>query len=386
VDIFTRIQSPEIRGIKNVLPNVRVIHLKGGPEHPVDRRHLYNYVPEFSENMIDFINQERKKYNIVYSHYWLSGLAGKLISQKFNLPLVHMYHTLAFLKKRMMGNESEHEKRLEAEEHLAYFSEAIISSSRQERKNLVEFYGISPFKIKIIYPGVNNSLFYPSQSREVFKEIKVRKGGRILLYVGRIEPVKGLITIIETLALLREKNPALYEQLKLVVIGGGKRKLDLPRNREFNRIREYLKKEKLMNKVLFLGSKKQPELRKYYSAADVLIVPSLYESFGLVVIEALACGTPVLVSQIGEMRTIVREGKNGFSFYPNNPLSLSRTLEHFFSREKRLWPRKKISENVVRKFSWERTAEETYRFLAKISKKDIFSTTIFPPDESLQLT
>lgn len=385
IDIFTRIQTPNLRGIKEVFPKVRVIHIKSGPECPIDRRYLYEFLPEFSENLEDFMNRERENYDIIYSHYWLSGLSGRLIKQKFALPLIHIYHTLAFLKKRKLEGEREHGKRLETEERLAYISDAVISSSWQERRNLVEFYGISPSKVKVIYPGVNKNIFYPFVSKEVFKEIRYKKEERILLYVGRIEPVKGLMTIIETLSLLKKRNPSLYNQLKLVVIGGGKRDFDLPRNKEFIRIKESLREKNLKRKVIFLGSKKQVELKKYYSAADVLIVPSLYESFGLVVIEALACGTPVIVSQIGEMRTIVKEGKNGFSFRPNDPFSLWRSLERFFSQEKKLWDEKRISQEVINRFSWEQTAEETYCFFSKISKRESFATTIFPRDESLRL-
>lgn len=384
VDIFTRIQTPDIRGIKRILPKLRVIHLKGGPEHSFDRRSLYQFLPEFYENLKDFMNRQKDNYDIIYSHYWLSGLIGKFIKSKFDLPLIHMYHTLAFLKKRKLEEEKENGKRLEMEEHLAYVSDAIISSSCQERKNLVEFYGISPSRVKVIYPGVNKNLFFPSSSQKTFKEIRSRKREKILLYVGRIEPVKGLMTIIETLSLLKKTKTSLYNQLKLVVIGGGKKDLDLPQNKEFIRIKESLKAKNLRGKVIFLGSKEQSELKKYYSAADVLIVPSLYESFGLVVIEALACGTPVVVSQIGEMREIVKQGKNGFSFRPNDSFSLSQCLERFFSQEKELWDRKKISQEVIKRFSWEQTAKETHRFFTKVSKRAPYATTIFPGDEILR--
>ncbi len=385
VDIYTRIQTPDIRGARNVSPRIRLVHLKGGPENTIDRRSLYNYIPKFYENLEDFIIQEEEKYDIVYSHYWLSGLVGKLIKKNFDIPLIHMYHTIAFLKRRMLEEEKEHRKRLESEEELAHLSNGLISSSEQEKRNLTDFYRISPSKIKVIYPGVNQELFQPLSGNITLNEIKPKKKEKILLYVGRIEPVKGLMTIMESLLLLKEKNSSLFSQLRLVVIGGGKREDDLPQNREFSRIKRFLEEKNLSKKVAFLGSKKQYELRKYYSAADVLVVPSLYESFGLVVIEALACGTPVIVSQIGEMITIVKEGINGFSFRPNDPLSLVRSLEHFFSREKEFWDREKISLDVIKRFSWQKTALETYLFFTGILKKRASSTTIFQHDESLRL-
>jgi len=385
MDIFTRIQNPEIREVKYLSPQARVVHLRGGPERPMDRTKLYDFLPEFSRNLESFICQERENYDLVYSHYWLSGLVGEEIKQKFNLPLVHIYHTLAFLKERSLKEESrEHKGRIEAERHLAYVSDAIISSSEEEMQSLVGEYRIPSSRGRIIYPGVNKKLFYPLEDRKVIREMRCGKKDRILLYVGRIDPAKGLMTVIEALELLRNRDLRLYGQLKLIVVGGGRKKEDFPGNKEFFRIKESIREKKLARKVTFLGSKKQSELKKYYSAAEVLVMPSLYESFGLVPVEAMACGTPALVSRIGEMRNIVQEGKNGFSFRPNNPSSLASCLQHFFSNKESLWDAEKIRQNAVKNFSWGKTAEETYSLFRRLRRKKASLTTIFQPDESLR--
>lgn len=384
IDIFTRLQWPQIRGIKKVLPKVRVIHLKAGPEKPFDRRLLFELLPEFSENLEDFIFQEDKKYDLIYSHYWLSGIVGEKLKPVLRVPHVHMYHTMAFLKRRILADNKEHEKRLEAEEQLAHSCDAVISSSRQERKNLIKFFDLSPQKVHVIYPGVNARLFYPCPSQEVYKETNWQPQDKILLYVGRIEPVKGLMTIIETLAWLKAENKPLYDQLKLAVVGGGRKERELSSNKEVIKIKQFLRRKNMRGRVFFLGSKKQNDLKKYYSTAEALIVPSLYESFGLVVIEALACGTPVLVSQIGEMRNIIREGKNGFSFLPNNPLSLGQCLQCFFTEKQNLWSSEKISQKVKERFSWLKTGEETYRILRDLLAASQPATTISLPDEKLQ--
>jgi len=385
IDIFTRIQNPKIREIKYLSSQARVVHLRGGPERPMDRTQLYEFLSEFSTNLESFIGQERESYDLVYSHYWLSGLVGEAIKQKFNLPLVHIYHTLAFLKARALREESrEHKSRIEAERHLAYVSDAIISSSEEEMRSLVDEYGIPSSKGRVIHPGVNKKLFYPYEDRTVLREIRAREKDRIILYVGRIDPAKGLMTVIEALELLKKMDLPLYNQLKLIVVGGGRKIEDFPGNKEFMRIKEFIKEKNLTAKVEFLGSKKQSHLHKYYSAAEALVMPSLYESFGLVPVEAMACGTPVLVSRIGEMRRIVQEGKNGFSFPPNNPSSLARYLEHFFSNKESLWNREKIRQNVTKSFSWEKTAEETYSIFRKLRREKAPITTISQPDESLR--
>lgn len=382
IDIFTRIQKPELRGVKYFSSQARVIHLKGGPEFPIDRKKLYDSLPEFFENLEIFISRGKEKYDIIYTHYWLSGLVGEWIKNEFNLPLIHIYHSLAFMKDKAAKNECrEHISRIGAERRLAHVSDKIISSSSHEMQILVDEYGITSSKVKVIYPGVNNKLFYPFVSPNVLQEIQCKEGERILLYVGRIDPVKGLITIIKALELLRQRAKPLYNRLKLVIVGGGRKNQDLPKNEEFIRIKESIGRKKLTGKVIFLGSKKQSQLKKYYSAADAFMMPSLYESFGLVAVEALACGTPVIVSQIGEMRSIVQEGKNGFFFRPDDPSSLSSILEYFFSHEERLWKREKISQNIIKNFSWEKTAEETYSFVRRIIREKTSLTTIFQPGE-----
>lgn len=377
IDIFTRIQNPKFREIRHFFPHARVIHLKGGPERPVDRTELYEYLPEFKRNMESFIAQNKEDYDIIYTHYWLSGLVGERVRETFNLPLVHIYHTLAFIKRKVLESENrEHSNRLRSEEHLARVSDAIISSSRHEMRNLIDEYGISPSKIKLIYPGVNPTLFFPVVNGKTPRDIQRKKGEKIVLFVGRIDPVKGLMTVIDALSVLRKEETSLYDQLKLFIVGGGRKDKDFPQNQEYIRLAESIRKKKLAEKVIFLGSKKQSQLRRYYSAADALVVPSLYESFGLVAMEALACGIPVIASRIGELESIVREGKNGLSFCPEDPASLADSLKRFFSVQDSFWKKERIRGDVLNNFSWGKTATETYSFLEKVAGKRAPLTTI----------
>jgi len=347
----------------------------------VDRTQLYAFLPEFTRNLESFIVQNKEDYDLVYTHYWLSGLVGKRIKNKFNLPLVHIYHTLAFMKMRALESENrEHPSRLRSEQSLAHESDAIISSSRNEMQNLLDEYRISRSKIKVIYPGVNKTLFFPLYGGDAPPDLKRKKGERILLYVGRIVPVKGLMTVFDALCLLRENDAPLYNLLKFVIIGGGRDNKDLLKNKEYMRLKESIEKNKLDGKIIFLGSKKQSQLRRYFSVSDALVVPSLYESFGLVAVEALACGTPVIVSRVGELASLVREGKNGFSFHPNDPSSLADCLKHFFSHKEYLFGRERIRREVLNIFSWEKTASETYSFLRKVAGERVPLTTIFQPD------
>lgn len=385
IDVFTRIQNPRIGGVKSFSPQARVIHLKGGPERPVDRKQLYSFLTEFSGNLESFITRNKEKYDIIYSHYWLSGLVGERIKRSFNLPLVHINHTLAFMKKRVLESANrEHPLRLRSEQHLAKLSDTIVSSSRHEMQCLIDEYAIPRSKIKVIYPGVNQILFTPVDGKRAPQDMKRKKGERILLYVGRIDPVKGLMSVVEALSLLKRDDSSLYDVLKLVVIGGGRKNKELLQNKEYKCLQRAIKKKDLEGKIIFLGSKKQSQLRRYYSASDALVIPSLYESFGLVAVEALACGTPVIASKIGELGSLVREGKNGFSFHPSDPASLADRLKIFFSQDRSIWEKQRIRRSILRNFSWEKTASETYAFLKKIAEERAPLTTIFRPGGTLR--
>ncbi len=385
IDVFTRIQNPRIRRIKNFSSHARVIHLKGGPERPVDRTKLYDFLPEFTRNLGSFIVQNKEQYDLIYSHYWLSGLVGERTKNTLRLPLVHIYHTLAFMKKRALySTNRENPLRLESEQRLADATDAIISSSEHEKQCLLDQYSVPRSKIKVIYPGVSKTLFSLVEGVRIPQDLKRRKEERIVLYVGRIDPVKGLMNVVEALSLLKSNNALLYDRLKFVVIGGGRKDTDLPKNKEYIRLIEGIRKRDFTEKFFFLGSKKQSQLKRYYFASDALVVPSLYESFGLVAVEALACGTPVIASNVGELGSLVQEGKNGLTFRPNDPASLASCLELFFSREKSTWEKKRIRREVLANFSWEKTASDTYSFLRKIADEEAPLTTRSRPGEILR--
>jgi D-inositol-3-phosphate glycosyltransferase len=380
IDIFTRAQDIQNCGIKKVSSSIRVIYLKAGPLRTAERNEICEYLPEFTDNLKRFILSKGCDYDLVYSHYWLSGLTGEKIKRAFGIPLVHSYHTLAFLKDKVL-EEKEYKFRLRAEKDIADFSDLIISSSSEEKSDLIQEYGIPNSKVKVVSPGVNREIFQPICDDQIFLETGIPRGKKILLFVGRIQPVKGLITLIEALKVLGlQKNP-LFEQLRILVVGGGKQEFDLKNNKEYLSIKKTIGEAQLGDHVNFLGSKGQEELKRYYSMADVLIVPSLYESFGLVVIEAMACGTPVIASRIGRIRTLIHEERSGLTFDPKDAYSLSEKIERFYAKKESFWSSEAIRENVIRQHSWERTAVDIYQSFLDIQTSEVCPTTIFQSDE-----
>lgn len=367
IDVFTRTQNPKIRDVKSISPRVRVIHMKGGPEAPLNRKHLYEFLPEFTRNVCAFLTDSGKPCDLIYSHYWLSGLVGVWIKQKTGLPLLHAYHTLGFLKRQAAeGTYEEHSERISVERHLAHISDRIISSSHYEKHQLLKEYNISPSKVCVVHPGVNSRLFSPANEPEPPHKNDKEEKEKHLLYVGRIEPEKGLLTLVEALSLIKKEAFHLYKRMTLTVIGGGDRLRDHPRNSEINKIKKWIAEKGLTRKVLFSGSKKQNELKIYYSKADVLVMPSLYESFGLVTLEALSCGTPVIASRIGELQTIIRQGENGLLFPAGDSRKLAGRIIEFFSSQNAAWNGDKIRGDALKRFSWGKTAIETYALCREI--------------------
>ena len=381
IDLFTRVQDPHLLGPKQVSPRIRIIHLKAGPERPVDRKRPYDFLPEFTTNLDRFVLRENKGYDIIHSHYWLSGLAGEWLKYRLGIPLVHTYHTLALSKTRVTG-EKEHPCRGRSERHLAHVADAVISLSPVEKKSLIDEFQIPGDKVRVIDPGVNSGLFYPTNGSSFPQDMSRREEEKLLLYVGRIDPVKGLSTLIEALAFLKKSGFFEQEKLKLIVIGGGGRPQDLIQKNEYKKVFQSIKQSGLSDDVRFLGSREQEDLRDYYSAADALVVPSLYESFGLVVLEALACGTPVIASNVGRMNTMIKEGKNGLVFTPGDSKELAGRIRRFYGTRPDFWSRDAVREDVVGKFCWENAAEKAYGLFRDLAGRRPAVTTILPPGES----
>ncbi len=380
IDILTRRQMPSLKKIKEVAPDIRLIHLKDGPEFPVDRKILLKYIPHFTKEAESFIEAEGFHYDIIHSHYWLSGLVGEKLRQKFGGILFHSYHTMALLKKETLL-ESEHPSRVSSEQGLAFSSDGIVCNCGEEKKALEKFLGIPCSKARVVYPGINHRLFLPVKAVSL---INSQKAGDItFLYVGRIEPVKGLRTVLEALSLLKRYHPDKLRLMKLLVVGGGRVDDELQKNPEVKSLRQFVFMEGLENNVSFLGSIKQVGLNKYYSSVDALIVPSYYESFGLVAGEALACGTPVIASRTGGLKSIVKPGKNGFYFTPGNPESLARVLVSFPEKTKTLWNPEIIRKDTVKRFDWKKTAEEIMDFYRDVKQKESQLKTRLPLGEML---
>lgn len=321
VDIFTR-DHLDCSAKQDDLPSgVRVIHLPGGPiEAPMED--LFDYLPEFLNELTGFRNNNNIVYDAVHSHYWLSGWAGNLFAAEMNLKHVVTFHTLSLIKMQSRPGEIEPVRRQIVEKELMANADALIAFSQHERDAMTRLYGVDPRKVAIVPCGVDLDRFHPVNKYASRLHLGLN-GDKVLLYVGRIESLKGLDLLAHTAAQMQS-----VEEVKVLVVGG-----DDGKNQELDRIKRLTEELKVDHLFEFVGRVDQEELPSYYSAADVCVVPSFYESFGLAALESMACGTPVVASRVGGLPTVVKHGRTGYLQSWRCPEAFANSVEMIISSQ-----------------------------------------------------
>jgi D-inositol-3-phosphate glycosyltransferase len=351
VDIFTRSTSRQtLRIDPRIAPNARVIHVPAGPEAPVSKNELLRYVPEFTEWMCRFVsegggkNTEPGGYDVIHSNYWLSGLVAESLRNCWGTRFVHTFHTLAELKNQIAQRPEEREgkQRLDNEHHVCEVADLLTASTRVEQQQLVHLYGVSPARIRIVPPGVDTDRFHPLEQSYAKAVVGVPPACRMVLFAGRIEPLKGIDTLFRAMALLCErmnqgkcKKAGQPRDLCVTVIGGDPSERGIRENDEMARLHALRDELGLNDLVTFLGARDQDTLQFYYAAADCLVMPSHYESFGMVALEAMACGTPVVVSDVGGLSQLVRHNETGLRVRAQDPAAVADAIEKLLTNEVR---------------------------------------------------
>ncbi len=305
VDVFTRSQDQTIPRIVDMAPRVRVIHLPAGPEAPIARERVYEHLEEFVDGVEAWRITRGAEYDLVHAHYWLSGVVALALRERWSLPVVQMFHTLGRLKNGVARQvaDLESELRIGEEVELCAAADRIVAANEVERAELVRQYGAAFPRIAVIPCGVDTEIFRPGDARAARAALGLGDES-LLLYVGRLTPIKGLETLIDALASLRRRG----RHARLLVVGGDS---DEPTAGHESSLRARTAMLGLADQVVFLGAQPQAELRRYYVAADATVMPSYYESFGMVALEAMACGSPVIASRVGGLATTVRDGVTG---------------------------------------------------------------------------
>jgi D-inositol-3-phosphate glycosyltransferase len=371
VDVFTRSQDEHVPHVVHSLGyGNRVVHIPAGPEHPLPKKVLAEYIPTFADEVNRFAREKHIQYDLIHSHYWMSGIAAQALKDKWHVPVIQMFHTLGLMKNQIAQSpeEIEGDYRINGEKVVMEVADRIIAATPAEKKQLLTLYHADREKIITIPPGVETSRFYPINADEAKEAIELTCKKRMLLFVGRIEPLKGLQNLIRALAIIRSQGHCRRDCYCLVVIGGDPDSSLENMSSEMRKIKTLCKELGMEDLVLFLGKRAQDTLPYYYSAADMLIMPSYYESFGMVALEAMACGTPVVASDVGGLHYLVQDGKTGFVVPSGNPEALVDPLNELMNNDNL---RKKMGQQAARfaqKYSWELISAEIAKVYAELLK------------------
>ncbi|MFC8615891.1 D-inositol-3-phosphate glycosyltransferase [Micromonospora purpureochromogenes] len=360
VEIFTRATSGDLPPVVEMAPGVHVRHITSGPLEGLTKEELPGQLCAFTAGVLRAeAARPPGHYDLIHSHYWLSGQVGWLAKERWGVPLVHTAHTLAKVKNAQLaaGDRPEPKARVIGEEQVVAEADRLVANTRVEAADLIGRYGAEPARVAVVEPGVDLDRFRPAPgdrvaaTRAARRRLGLPTDGYVVAFVGRIQPLKAPDVLIRAVAALRECAPALAEELTVVICGGPSGSgLDRPTS-----LMELAGSLGVTDRVRFLPPQTGEDLPALYRAADLVAVPSYNESFGLVALEAQACGTPVVAAAVGGLVTAVRDGVSGVLVDGHDPADWAATLA-------RLLPDRALRADLAagaarhaRNFSWQRT-------------------------------
>jgi len=350
VDIYTRVHQPRHEQVVSLGQNGRLIHLETGGDEDIPKVAIYSYLQSFACEIESFRKSQGLHYDLIHSHYWLSGLAGKQLQLWWHVPHVVMFHTLGAAKNSIGIGEDEPELRIESEREVVANCEQIVAATEREREDLILHYGASPTKIAVIPCGVNLDLFRPIDKETARRRLRLDHE-KVMLCVGRIDPLKGLDQLLRALTYIRGN-----EAPRLMIVGGDQHSQD-----EVHALQRMARELHIEERVGFVGAVAQEKLPLYYSAADICVISSYYESFGMVALESLSCGTPLVATDVGAMRHIIRNNEAGRIVEDNTPRQLASTISDLLSQTQDQAQGVETRRAAMAEFSWANITEMMLR-------------------------
>ncbi len=333
-EVFTRADDPARPTTVPVEPGFRVHHVVAGPVGPIAKESLPELVPEWTAGVAARLERMAalgRPMDAIHANYWLSGVAGHSLKHQLNLPLLVTFHTLDRVKADASPEElsvAEPARRAQAEAEIVGCADSVLASCTVEADQLVDLYHADPQRIAIVAPGVDHTCFGPGNQAQARRAVGLREGGPVILFAGRIQPLKGLTVAVEALAEIRRSRSARAATATLVVIGGPSG----PRGQEeLGRVRGLIEQHRLEGAVKMIPPQRHEVLSTYYRAADVCVVPSHSESFGLVALEAAACGLPVVAAAVGGLTSLVDDGQTGYLVEGRDPADYAKPLLEIIS-------------------------------------------------------
>ena len=372
VDVFTRSQDDCIPTVSHDLgKNGRVIHIPAGPETPLPVAAVENYLDEFTAGVLAFAQAENIQYDIIHSHYWLSGLVAERLRDAWGIPIVQMFHTLGHMKNRIALSDDQQATpaRITGEKRVIHLADQLIAATPAEVCQLTWLYGADQEKISIIPPGVDLQRFQPIDPKTAKRRVGIDCGDTNILFVGRIEPLKGIDTLLRAMALIQKRCPHAVENTCVAIIGGDPWSDNL--DEEMARLQSLREELNIHDLVTFLGSKDQEILPNYYAAAEMVVMPSHYESFGMVALEAMAMGTPVIASEVGGLAYLVQDGVNGFHIPSRDPEALAERMYALLNDENCRKMLGRQARQYAQKYDWSIITERMVGLYKKVCQQEL---------------
>ena len=357
--VFTRRVDKETPKVMAFGNGLKVVQIDAG-DFSLRKEELFSVVEDFTNGVEEFLITE-DQHDALLANYWLSGSAAHQLKHNLNMPLITSFHTLARVKAASGDKSFGYEERIKVESEVIGCSDVILSNSSFETDQLVSHYGADPSRIEIVPPGVDHSIFNPACKSEARRLLNLSEQ-KTLLFVGRIQPLKGVDLAISTLAELEDKDA------RLILIGSSS---GMEGPSEQRRITKMVKELGLTNRVLFVEPQPHEKLVNWYRAADVLLMPSRSESFGLVALEAAACGLPVVASEVGGVQTIVENGLSGYLINDRDPWSYAAHVSKIIDDSGKA---EEMSEEAVERsksFTWSVTAARIRRICLDLQSRSL---------------
>jgi len=370
VDVFTRRENAEIADVINWAPGVRVIHVTAGPAEVIIKEDILQYMDEFKDNMVAFIINQQLHYSLVHANFFMSALVAMGVKKELDIPFVVTFHALGHVRRIHQAEKDKFpEERLTIEEQAVQEADYIIAECPQDKDDLINYYNAPKNKITIIPCGFSSTEFYPMDKEVARKIAGLPQKEHIILQLGRMVPRKGVDNVIRALGKLKgTKKP-----VKLVIVGGECEELVEETCPEYARLMNIAREYKIEASVIFAGRKNRDQLKFYYNAADVFITTPWYEPFGITPLEAMACGTPVIGSNVGGIKYSVADGETGLLVPAEEPEALAQKITQLVNNEDVL---NRMSSNAIKRvntyFTWARVAEQVetlYKSLMPAAKE-----------------
>jgi D-inositol-3-phosphate glycosyltransferase len=374
VDIYTRKESRAAKMVVDWIPQIRVIHIEAGPVTVLPKEELLAYMGEFENRMKAFIDSENLQYDLTHANFFMSGLVALGLKKTMGIPFVITFHALGYIRRLYQQEEDRFPKeRLEIEKMICCEADQIIAECPQDRDDLIAYYQALPEKIRVVPCGFSQAEFYPINKAIARKILRIDPDEKVLLQLGRMVPRKGIDNVIRSLAKLKERS---VQNIKLLIVGGNEEHMEESACPEYRRLAAIAQSLGVADQVQFAGKKSRETLKFYYAAADVFITTPWYEPFGITPLEAMACGTPVIGSNVGGIKYSVLDGVTGALVPPNDPQVLAEKVNELIRDDSVLHQYgQNALAHVNHHFTWKNVATQMEAVYKTVLRKNAQSFT-----------